>query len=440
MSLYSNEPIYVSVNKYKKVRIPHLKSFSLLAFAISVLSYFFIIYQSSIFPNGVSIFSLFLYEKSPLTLSMCCFTLTIGFFIYSLNVVAKKRRLSFWQALIVAFVFINPFTLNAILTPMENISYTLCVFLTYRLYLLFQKEAKDSRYVTFILLLACSLFFKNAVFIFAQIAVMDFLYHVFTSRSDKNKSAVETLSLVSIVLLISAFFYNLTLDSLSDNINLFFTTFISVLTSAWIAFLMIGIIGFVIWTSLKLKAVNFSFLFVAPLIPLIAIACYLPDEKTFNMPFLVAMLVFSFSQIERISRAYSVVISSALVILFCSSYFTVLNNHRIQSLFMNNLTYSIQKDLIKDEFYLLLGDMPASPVIKASNLYPPLFWHSFYFNPRAWVYEQKKQGFFFTQGSQESIKTLGMDYYLKEPLNDTKYYRIINKNSINYVILNDKNR
>lgn len=440
MNLYSNEPVYVSVNKYKKVKIEYLKGFSLMAFAISVVSYFFIINQSPVFPYGANSFTLFIYQKAPITLSSLSFALTMGFLLYGLNVVAKKRRLSIWQALTVAFVFINPFTLKAILTPVENVSYALCVFLTYRFYLLFQKETRDSRYVTFILLLACSLFFENAVFIFAQIAVMDFAYHIFTSRSDKNKSSLQTLTLVSIVGIISAFFYNMTLDSLSDHVSLFFTTFFTLLNSLWIAFLMIGLIGFSVWISLRLKAFRFNLSFIAPLALLSLFACYTPAGKTFNMPFLIAMLVFSFSQIVNISRVYSIVLASALVILTSSSYFTVLNNHRIQSIFVASLTQSIRKDMIKDQFYSLLGDMPASPVVKPNNIYPPFFWNKFYFSTRAWVYEQKQQGYIFIVGSQQNIKNLGMDYYLKKPLNDTKYYRIVNKDDINYVILNGKNR
>ena len=440
MNLYSNEPVYMSVNKYKKVKIEYLKGFSLMAFAISVISYFFIVHQSPVFPYGANTFTLFIYQKAPLTFSILCFALTVGFLLYGLNIVAKKRRLSFWQSLIVAFVFINPFTLKAILTPVENVSYALCVFLTYRLYLLFQKEAKDSRYVTFILLLACSLLFKNALFIFAQIAVMDFIYHVFTSSSDKNKSSIQTLSLIGVVGIISAFFYNTTLDTLSDHISFFLTTFIVLLSSIWIAFLLIGLIGFTGWASSEHKASGFNLSFISSLSLLALLACYMPEEKTFNMPFLIAMLIFSFSRIVNISKAYSVVLASALVILTSSAYFTVLNNHRVQSIFVDSLTKSIRKDLIKDQFYSLLGDMPAPPVVKPNNLYPPLFWNNFYFSTRAWAYEQKQQGFIFIAGSQQSIKNLGMDYYLKKPLNDTKYYRIVNKDDINYVILNGKNR
>lgn len=440
MNLYSNEPVYVSVNKYKKVKIEHLKSFSLIAFAISVISYFFIIYQAPVFPYSANTLTLFIYQKAPLTFSILCFALTVGFLLYGLNVVAKKRRLSFWQSLIVAFVFINPFTLKAILTPVENVSYALCVFLTYRLYLLFQKEAKDSRYVTFILLLACSLFFKNALFVFAQIAFMDFIYHVFTSSSDKNKSSIQTLFLIAIVGIISAFFYNTTLDTISDHISFFLTTFIALLNSVWIAFLLIGLIGFAGWSSLRQGSFSLNPSFITPLSLLAFFACYMPEEKTFNMPFLIAMLIFSFSRIVNISKAYSVVLASALVILTSSAYFTALNNHRVQSIFVDSLTKSIRKDLIKDQFYSLLGDMPASPVVKPNNLYPPLFWNNFYFSTRAWAYEQKQQGFIFIAGSQQSIKNLGMDYYLKKPLNDTKYYRIVNKDDINYVILNGKNR
>lgn len=440
MNLYSNEPVHMSVNKYKKVKIEYLKGFSLMAFAISVISYFFIIHQSPVFPYGANTFTLFIYQKAPLTLSTLSFALTMGFLLYGLNVVAKKRRLSIWQALIVAFVFINPFTLKAILTPVENVSYALCVFLTYRLYLLFQKEAKDSRYVTFILLLASSLFFENAVFIFTQIAVMDFAYHIFTARSDKNKSSLQALALVSIVGIISAFFYNTTLDSLSDHVSLFFTTFFTLLNSVWIAFLMVGLIGFSVWISSRLKAFRFNLSSIVPLALLLFFACYAPAGKMFNMPFLIAMLVFSFSQIVNISRVYSIVLASALVILTSSAYFTVLNNHRIQSIFVENLTQSIRKDMSKDQFYSLLGDMPASPVIKPNNIYSPLFWNNFYFSTRAWAYEQKQQGYIFIVGSQQSIKNLGMDYYLKKPVSDTKYYRIVNKDDINYVILNGKNR
>jgi len=440
MNLYSNEPVYVSVNKYKKVKIEHLKSFSLIAFAISVISYFFIIYQAPVFPYSANTVTLFIYQKAPLTLSILCFALTVGFLLYGLNVVAKKRRLSVWQSLIVAFVFINPFTLKAILTPVDNVSYALCVFLTYRLYLLFQKETKDSRYVTFILLLACSLFFKNGLFVFAQIAVMDFIYHVFTSSSDKNKSSIQTLSLIGIVGIISAFFYNTTLDTISDHISFFLTTFIALLNSVWVAFLMIGLIGFIGWVSSILKTSSIKLSLIAPLAFLMIFACYMPEEKTFNMPFLMAMLIFSFSRIVNISKAYGIVLASALVILTSSAYFTVLNNHRIQSIFVESLTQSIRKDLIKDQFYSLLGDMPASPVVKPNNLYPTLFWNSFYFNIRAWADDQKQQGFIFIIGPQQSIKNLGMDYYLKKPINDTKYYRIVNKDDVNYVILNGKDR
>lgn len=431
--IFQKEDEYIKINKYKNVQIKNMHGFSIMFFIIAVISYAFIINFSPIEPDSSNQAFVYTFNQAPFTISMLSFTCSIIFFLFGWKTILRKRILNIFQGFFILFLFINPLSIKQIITPGDNILYALSIMMAYRFYLIFQSKESHSKWICGLLLLSGTLISYQTLFIFMQIMVIDYMYHIFVDKNDYNKKPIDALALIFSISVISLYFYNVTIDDISSSISQTFTSFTTMSFSVWIVFTFIFLLVFVSFCLKNVKKENLFVTNSAFVIFLTIVGCFY-QSSVFYFPFLLVLLGFSFFYIDNVSSLYSKVFSTALVIFMASSYFSVLNNYRIQMIMSQSIYHSIESKLDTNKSYYLIGDIPHSPILKKNDLYPNGYWDSLYFSSEHWIrLAHQSNILLFKENDSFMASRLGMDFYNKNPENETRYYKMIEKNNFSYI-------
>lgn len=367
----------------------------------------------------------------PLLLSLSSFLFSSTVIFYTLYYSCVKKIDNFLKFLALFFLIINPFTIKYILIPGDNIIYAASVFFSLKIYFNLLNKKYDSLFIFFLLLSGISLISPYSIIIITQIVLLDYFYNFFSGNDSKKPLTHITPIILIIYILIFNFSFK-NVDTLSDNISSIYFSIIHMSNSIWLAFTLISIIGFALWLTTLIKNTN-KFLNFFCYIILIPISCLSFSFDSFNFPFFILLLTFSFSQIKNISKKYSYFLQVALIILSFSSFFSVINNYKIQMLFSENVLSHLSHKLDNNNTYYIINSMSYSPALKYTALYPKQYWNRFYESDYVWDNIANEKNIFFIHKDQNfMLNNMGFDFY-KEPTIDNKYYSIMNKNEFFYI-------
>lgn len=380
--------------------------------------------------NDITLMNSFI-KSYPLSIGSIFFFISTTLIFYTIYDISYKHFNNSFKSCALLFLFVNPFSIKYILIPGDNIVYALSVFFIIKNYILLFNRKENNLVIFFFILLSICLISPYAIILMSQIILLDYCYNFFSEKRDKKPILYLFLIIITIYLIqFNLLFKNI--ETFSDNLSFVYSSFINTSSSIWLVFIMISLIGFVIWLFSNLSK-GFNIFNVIFYVILLLISCLSYSFNSFNFPFFILFLSVSFINIKNISEKYAYTLISFLIIFSISSFFSTLNNYKMQMIFSENIINNIYSKLNNNHTYYIINNIKYSPIIHNNSIYPNGYWDRFYLSNNSWNTIAKKKNIVFIYHNQDFIVAkMGNDFYTSQE-NDNKYYNIMNKDGFSYI-------
>ena len=415
----------------KQTKQQQFNIFLFIMYFLFNISYFIInVKYPIVTKNPIPLFNNFI-NSYPIFISYLFFFISTTLIFYTIYEISNKRFNDLFKSSCLLFLLINPFSLKYILIPGDNLIYALSVFFILKNYLLLFNRNENNSVIFFFILLSICLISPYAIILMSQIILLDYFYNFFSNK-DERKPLIHLFIIVSIVYFIQFYSLSKNMDIFSDHASSVYFSFIRTASSPWLAFMLVSAIGFTIWCFSKISRGNKISNIILYII-LAIISCLSFSFDSFNFPFFILLLSASFIDIKNISKKYAYTLVSILIVFSVSSFFSILNNYKIQMIFSDNVIGNISTKLDKNHTYYVINNITYSPIIANNFTYPDKYWDRFYLSNNTWNKISKTKNIVFIHHDQDFIvDKMGNDFYTWSK-NDNKYYSIMYKNGFSYI-------
>ena len=415
----------------KQTKQQQFNIFLFIMYFLFNISYFIInVKYPIVTKNSIPLLNSFI-NSYPIFISSLFFFISTTLIFYTIYEISNKRFNDLFKSACLLFLLINPFSLKYILIPGDNLIYALSVFFILKNYLLLFNRNENNLVIFFFILLSICLISPYAIILMSQIILLDYFYNFFSNK-DERKPLIHLFIIVSIAYFIQFYSLSKNMDIFSDNASSVYFSFIRNASSPWLAFMLVSTIGFTIWCFSKISRDNKISNIILYII-LVIISCLSFSFNSFNFPFFILLLSTSFIDIKNISKKYAYTLVSILIVFSVSSFFSILNNYKIQMIFSDNVIGNISTKLDKNHTYYVINNITYSPIIANNFTYPDKYWNRFYLSNNTWNKISKTKNIVFIHHNQDFIvDKMGNDFYTWSK-NDNKYYSIMHKNGFSYI-------
>lgn len=415
----------------KQTKQQHFNIFLFITYFLFNISYVITnIKHPIVTENPIPLLNSFI-NSHPIFISSLFFFISTTLIFYTIYEISNKRFNDLFKSGCLLFLFINPFSLKYILIPGDNFIYALSVFFILKNYLLLFNRKENNLVIFFFILLSICLISPYTIILMSQIILLDYFYNFFSNKNER-KPLIHLFVILSIAYCIQFYLLFKNIDIFSDHVSSVYFSFIHMALSPWLAFMLVSVIGFTIWGFSKISSDN-KISEVISYIILIIISCLSFSFDSFNFPFFILLLSASFIDIKNISKKYAYTLVSILIVFSVSSFFSILNNYKIQMIFSDNVIGNISTKLDNNHTYYVINNITYSPIIAHNLTYPDKYWDRFYLSNNTWNKISKKKNIFLIHHNQDFIvDKMGNDFYTWSK-NDNKYYSIMHKNGFSYI-------
>lgn len=415
----------------KQTKQQQFNIFLFITYFLFNISYFIInVKHPIVTQNSIPLLNSFI-NSYPIFISSLFFFISTTLIFYTIYEISNKRFNDLFKSGCLLFLLINPFSLKYILIPGDNIVYALSVFFTFKNYLLLFNRRENNLVIFFFILLSICLISPYTIILMSQIILLDYFYNFFSNK-DERKPLIHLFIIVSIAYFIQFYLLFKNMDIFSDHASSVYFSFIRTVSSPWLAFMLVSAIGFTIWCFSKISRDNRISNIILYII-LVIISCLSFSFDSFNFPFFILLLSASFIDIKNISKKYAYTLVSILIVFSVSSFFSTLNNYKIQMIFSDNVIGNISTKLDNNNTYYVINNIAYSPIITNNFIYPNKYWDRFYLSNNTWNKISKTKNIVFIHHNQDFIvDKMGNDFYTWSK-NDNKYYSIMHKNGFSYI-------
>lgn len=415
----------------KQTKQQQFNIFLFIMYFLFNISYFIInVKYPIVTKNPIPLLNSFI-NSYPIFISSLFFFISTTLIFYTIYEISNKRFNDLFKSGCLLFLLINPFSLKYILIPGDNLIYALSVFFILKNYLLLFNRKENNLVIFFFILLSICLISPYSIILMSQIILLDYFYNFFSNK-DERKPLIHLFIIVSIAYFIQFYLLFKNIDIFSDHASSVYFSFIRNVSSPWLAFMLVSTIGFTIWCFSKISRDNKISNIILYII-LVIISCLSFSFDFFNFPFFILLLSTSFIDIKNISKKYAYTLVSILIVFSVSSFFSILNNYKIQMIFSDNVIGNISTKLDKNHTYYVINNITYSPIIANNFTYPDKYWDRFYLSNNTWNKISKTKNIVFIHHNQDFIvDKMGNDFYTWSK-NDNKYYSIMHKNGFSYI-------
>lgn len=415
----------------KQTKQQQFNIFLFIMYFLFNISYFIInVKYPIVTKNPIPLFNSFI-NSYPIFISSLFFFISTTLIFYTIYEISNKLFNDLFKSSCLLFLLINPFSLKYILIPGDNLIYALSVFFILKNYLLLFNRRENNSVIFFFILLSICLISPYTIILMSQIILLDYFYNFFSNK-DERKPLIHLFIIVSIAYFIQFYLLFKNMDIFSDHASSVYFSFIRTASSPWLAFMLVSAIGFTIWCFSKISRGNKISNIILYII-LAIISCLSFSFDSFNFPFFILLLSASFIDIKNISKKYAYTLVSILIVFSVSSFFSILNNYKIQMIFSDNIIGNISTKLDKNHTYYVINNITYSPIIANNFTYPDKYWDRFYLSNNTWSKISKTKNIVFIHHNQDFIvDKMGNDFYTWSK-NDNKYYSIMHKNGFSYI-------
>lgn len=415
----------------KKTKQQQFNIFLLITYFLFNISYTIINIKYPIVTHNAIPLMNSLINNYPILISSLFFFISTTIIFYSIYDNGYKRFNSIFKSGCLFFLFINPYSIKYILIPGDNVIYALSAFFILKNYLLLFNRKENNLVIFFFILLSICLISPYTIILMSQIILLDYFYNFFSNKSER-KPLIQLFSIVLIAYIIQFHLLFKNIDIFSDHASSVYFSFIRSISSPWLVFMLVSGIGFIIWCISNFGKQNkISDILLYAI--LIIISCLSFSFDSFNFPFFILLLSASFNNIKNISKKYAYILISMLIVFSVSSFFSILNNYKMQMIFSENVIGNIYKKLDNNHTYYVINHIAYSPIITNNFTYPDKYWDRFYLSNYTWNKISKKKNIVFIYHNKDFIvEKMGNDFYTWDK-NDNKYYSIMHKNGFSYI-------
>lgn len=415
----------------KQTKQQQFNIFLFIMYFLFNISYFIInVKYPIVTKNSIPLLNSFI-NSYPIFISSLFFFISTTLIFYTIYEISNKRFNDLFKSGCLLFLLINPFSLKYILIPGDNLIYALSVFFILKNYLLLFNRNENNLVIFFFILLSICLISPYTIILMSQIILLDYFYNFFSNKSER-KPLIQLFSIVLIAYIIQFHLLFKNIDIFSDHASSVYFSFIRSISSPWLVFMLVSGIGFIIWCISNFGKQNkISDILLYAI--LIIISCLSFSFDSFNFPFFILLLSASFNNIKNISKKYAYILISMLIVFSVSSFFSILNNYKMQMIFSENVIGNIYKKLDNNHTYYVINHIAYSPIITNNFTYPDKYWDRFYLSNYTWNKISKRKNIVFIYHNKDFIvEKMGNDFYTWDK-NDNKYYSIMHKNGFSYI-------
>lgn len=393
---------------------------------VLTLSYIAIDFKHSFYANNMWSFTLDIYNICPQFFNVICFPISLFMLLKSNYMITKN--FDKWISIIVLFIYINPLIWKHIIIPLDNLIFSLVIFLSTLCFLYIRSEKfKKEFLIPFILfIISCAIINSYFIVCFCSLII---IYYFLNFKQKEYIKIISVSFLISIFLCYFIFFHDI--DTLSDNISLFINNTYSVLYSFGGFLLLFSLIGLLIAFIKKYKSLNresFShFITILCMTFLLLLSCLL---RLHILPYylvITAGVILLYNHTPLIGKLFA----TFLLLFSISSFYSVMDNYQKNMEFKETTIEHIVEANKEYGFQVIVGELPESPTLTKYNFYPESF---FYQNPQKYQYMIAQKGIKIIFINKNDINHR-FNIYKSKLINDFKYFSIYKQGSISYLYI-----